>query len=109
MAETNLPQRHRGTEIENSGNLNGITERIIGCAIEVHRQLGPGLLENVYEDALCIELQLQGLGYQRQLPVPLVYKGNPIGEYRLDLLVEDAVVVEIKAWSVMIRCSMPSC
>jgi GxxExxY protein len=97
MAETNLPQRHRGTEIENLGGLNKVTERIIGCAIEVHRQLGPGLLEQSYEEALCIELKLNGLSYQRQVPVPMDYKGNPIGEYRLDLLVEDTVVVEIKS------------
>ena len=90
----NLPQRHGDTEII---GINKISEKVIGCAIEVHRQLGPGLLESVYEEALCIEFRLQGLSYQRQLSIPLVYKGNPIGEYRLDLLVEDAVIVEIKS------------
>ena len=74
-----------------------ISERIIGCAIEVHRVLGPGLLESTYEEALCIELEEAGLQYQRQLGVPIFYKGRPIGEYRLDLLVEDIVVVEIKS------------
>ncbi len=63
----------------------------------MHRHLGPGLLEHVYEEALCVEFQLQGLNFQRQLSVPVVYKGNDIGEYRIDLLVEDAVVVEIKS------------
>lgn len=82
---------HGGTE------LNEITEKIIGCAIEVHRHLGPGLLEHTYEEALCVEFQLQGVGHQRQVAVPLDYKGSPIGEYRIDLLVEDAVVVEIKS------------
>ena len=86
-----MPQRRRGTEI------NQITERIIGCAIEVHRHLGPGLLEHAYEEALCTEFQLQGIDYRRQVAVPLEYKGRPIGEFRIDLLVEDVVVVEIKS------------
>jgi GxxExxY protein len=77
--------------------LNKLTERIIGCAIEVHRQLGPGLLESVYEAAMPIELELAGLAYERQKIVPVVYKGHLIGEHRLDLLVEDAVVVELKS------------
>ena len=66
-----------------------LTERIIGCAIEVHRVLGPGLLESAYEEALCVELEEAKLAYQRQLPVPITYKGRTLGEYRLDLLVED--------------------
>jgi len=74
-----------------------ITEKIIGCAIEVHRQLGPGLLEATYEAALCIELEEAGLKFQRQVSVPAIYKGRSIGEYRLDLLVEDTAVVEIKS------------
>ena len=77
--------------------INRLTERIIGCAIEVHRQLGPGLLEGTYEVALCIELTDAGLRHERQLAVPVVYKGREIGEYRLDLLVEDVVIVEIKS------------
>jgi GxxExxY protein len=74
-----------------------LTERIIGCAIEVHRTLGPGLLESTYSEALAVELDENGLRYQRQVPVPLTYKGRQLGEYRLDLLVEDLVVVEVKA------------
>ncbi len=89
-----MPQSHRDTETE---KLNEITEKIIGCAIEVHRNLGPGLLERVYEEALCIELELSGVSYQRQLAVPIDYKGRVIGEYRLDLLVQDKVIVEIKS------------
>jgi len=77
--------------------LNRLTERIIGCAIEVHRHLGPGLLEAVYEAALCAELDLTGLPYQRQAVYPIVYKGRPIGEHRLDLLVDDTVIVELKS------------
>ena len=77
--------------------LNRLTERIIGCAIEVHRQLGPGLLEATHESALCIEMEAAGLHFQRQVAIPVTYKGKPIGEYRLDLLVEDRVIVEIKS------------
>jgi GxxExxY protein len=77
--------------------VNDITEAVIGCAIEVHRQLGPGLLEASYESALCIELDDAGLSYRRQTVIPAVYKGRTIGDYRLDLVVEDAVVVEIKS------------
>ena len=59
--------------------------------------MGPGLLEHIYEEALCIESELQGLTYRRQVAVPMAYEGRPIGEYRVDLLVEEAVVVEIKS------------
>ncbi len=79
------------------GDINKLTESIIGCAIEVHRQLGPGLLESAYESALCIELADAGLKCQQQLIFPIIYKGRMIGEYRLDLMVEDTVVVEIKS------------
>jgi GxxExxY protein len=77
---------------------NEITERIIGAAIEVHRQLGPGLLESVYEECLCYELSQQGLRFRRQLEVPVIYKGLKLDcGYRVDLLVEDLVIVEIKS------------
>jgi GxxExxY protein len=77
--------------------LKQITEAIIGCAIEVHRQLGPGLLEQTYEAALCIELQNADMKFVKQPIFPVVYKGHAIGEYRLDLIVADSVVVEIKS------------
>jgi GxxExxY protein len=73
-----------------------LTERIIACAIEVHKAIGPGLLEATYEEAMCVELRLAGLCFSRQAPFPILYKGKTVGEYRLDLLVEDQVVVEIK-------------
>ena len=76
-----------------------LTEKIIGAAIEVHRELGPGLLESVYEEALCFELGLQGIAFERQVPADIVYKGHVIKGQRLDLLVENKVVVEIKALS----------
>ena len=78
-------------------DINKLTEKIIGCAIEVHRQLGPGLLESTYEAALAIELENDGLLFERQVIFPVIYKGRKIGEYRLELLVEKAVVVEIKS------------
>jgi GxxExxY protein len=74
-----------------------LTEKIIGAAIEVHRALGPGLLESIYEEALCYEFTLQNIRFERQVPVDVVYKGHIIHGQRLDLLVEKAVVVEIKA------------
>ena len=74
-----------------------LTERIIGAAIEVHRQLGPGLLESIYESALSIELECAQLAFQRQVTVPIQYRGRPIGEHRLDFIVQNAVVVELKS------------
>lgn len=74
-----------------------LTERIIGAAIEVHRILGPGLLESVYEEALCHELTLRGISFKRQVPITLTYKGIVIEGERLDILVEDEVVVELKS------------
>lgn len=77
---------------------NAVSEKIIGVAIEVHRQLGPGLLESAYEECLAHELQLRGLHFVRQKPLPVVYKDIKLEcGYRLDLLVENLVVVEIKA------------
>ena len=77
---------------------NEITERIIGAVIEVHRHLGPGLLESIYEECLCYELNQIGLCFQRQVPLPINYKGIKLeSAYKMDLLVEDAIVVEIKA------------
>jgi GxxExxY protein len=78
--------------------VNQITEKIIGAAIEVHRALGPGLLESTYEKCLCRELDLITVRYSRQVSLPVTYKGLILDcGYRLDLLVEDCVVVEIKA------------
>ena len=73
-----------------------LTERILSCAIEVHRQLGPGLLESVYESALSIELRSRGIPFTRQVGFPLYYRGELISEHRPDLIVEETVVVEVK-------------
>jgi GxxExxY protein len=74
-----------------------ITEQIIGAAIEVHRTLGPGLLESIYETALCHELALQAIRYETQKPVEVIYKKLIIRGQRLDILVEEEVIVELKA------------
>ena len=77
---------------------NAITREVIGAAIEVHRVLGPGLLESAYEACLCHELSLRRIPYERQRPLPIVYKDVQLDcGYRIDLLVASAVVVEIKS------------
>ena len=77
---------------------NEITERTIGAAIEVHSVLGPGLLESIYEECLCWELSQAGLKFQRQVNLPVNHKGLKLtSAYRMDLLVEETVVVEIKS------------
>jgi GxxExxY protein len=75
-----------------------LTHRIIGAAIEVHRQLGPGLLESAYEECVAREFVLRGISFERQKPIPVIYKGVKLEcGYRIDLLVEGHVVVELKA------------
>ena len=79
-------------------NNNELTRQIIGAAIEVHRLLGPGLLESAYEARLCHELAVPGLGFEKQKPTPLLYKQIKLdGRFRLDLLVEGRVLVELKS------------
>jgi len=75
-----------------------LTEGIIGAAIDVHQQLGPGLLESVYEECMCRELRLRNIPFLAQVELPIVYKGLETGgKYRIDLIVADEVVVELKA------------
>ncbi len=79
-------------------NLNKITDVVIGAAIEVHRQLGPGLLESAYQECLCKELSLRGIPFERERPLQLEYKGLELEcGYRLDILVANLVVIEIKS------------
>jgi GxxExxY protein len=82
---------------EPDGEMNRLTETVIGAAIEVHRVLGPGLLESFYEEALCVELTERGVSFVRQPPHPVLYKGVLIGEARPDLIVDERVLVELKA------------
>ena len=74
-----------------------LTEKIIGCAIKVHRALGPGYLEAIYENALAFELRDLGLRVKQQEPVQVFYKGQLVGDYFADLIVDDKVIVELKA------------
>lgn len=74
-----------------------LTEKIIGAAIEVHRILGPGLMESIYEDALCHEFALREIPFERQVEVDVRYKGKTLQGQRLDILVEGKVVVELKS------------
>jgi len=76
-----------------------ITNQIIATAITVHRELGPGFLESIYEEALAVEFALTGIQFIRQHPIPLFYRDHQIGEHRLDFLVEGKIVVELKAIS----------
>ena len=79
-------------------DLNGITHGIIAAAMEVHRQLGPGLLESAYRECVCYELSQMGLAFTREVQLPLSYKGLKLDcSYRIDLLVEDEIVVELKS------------
>ena len=86
------PERH-----EPDRELDRLAHQVIGAAIEVHRQLGPGLLEPVYEKALCIEFDLRGIPFRSQSGVGVIYKGRPVGKGKLDLLVGGRLIVELRA------------
>ncbi len=84
--------------MEGEARFEEISRKVIGVAIEVHRALGPGLLESVYESCLAHELTLQGISFQTQVPVPVIYKGLSLDcAYRLDLVVDRQLIVEVKA------------
>ncbi|KYF80966.1 GxxExxY protein [Sorangium cellulosum] len=98
-----MVMNHRGTEgteeeeNEPDAELRGLTRQVIGAAIEVHRVLGPGFLESIYEEALGVELSLRRVSFRRQVAVRVDYKGRVVGEGRVDLLVADRLLVELKA------------
>ena len=80
-----------------------LTGKIIGAAIEVHRQLGPGFIESIYENALVYELRKRGLKFEQQLETPILYDGSiEVGKHRLDLFVENEIVIDLKAISELI-------
>lgn len=83
--------------VEPNKRVDHLAREVIGAAIEVHRHLGPGFLEGVYEEALVIELALRGIPFERQRPIPVGYKGQNVGEGRVDLLVGTELLVELKA------------
>jgi len=78
-------------------NDDPLTRRIIACAIEVHKKLGPGLFEKLYVEAMSIEMELNGLKVDKNVKIPVEYKGRSIGDYFIDLLVEDMVILELKS------------
>jgi len=79
-------------------DINELSSQIIGAAIEVHKLLGPGLLESTYEECLCHELGLRGVFFERQTPLPVIYKGKVLDcGYRLDIVVEKRIIVELKS------------
>ena len=88
---------HGGTEARSKLLHEALTEQIIGAAIEVHRILGPGLLESAYEECLCHELHLRGLKFERQVSLPVAYKDVKLDcGYRLDIVVQDEIILELK-------------
>jgi GxxExxY protein len=79
-------------------DINQLSSKIIGAAIEVHKALGPGLLESSYQKCLCHELRLRGIPFENEKPFPLVYKGEKLDcGYRLDIVVENAIILELKS------------
>jgi GxxExxY protein len=79
-------------------DINQLTGKVIGAAIEVHKSLGPGLLESIYEECLCIELGLRKIPFERQMELPIEYKGVTLDcGYRIDIVVEERLIVELKA------------
>jgi GxxExxY protein len=101
MSGKSKPESTEGTEIKRPlpglSSIDQLTKAIIGAAIEVHRELGPGLLESAYEECLCYELSQLGLSFRRQLELPVKYKGLKLDcGYKMDLVVEDAVILELK-------------
>jgi GxxExxY protein len=93
MEMTNPQNEQRS---EPSAELDRLAHEVVGAALEVHRILGPGYLESVYEEALCVELELRGIPYVRQKQISVMYKGRVVGEGRLDVLVKDTLIVELK-------------
>jgi GxxExxY protein len=83
--------------VQLEAELSRISHEIIGAAMEVHRVLGPGFLESAYEEALGVELHMRGVPFARQVPAPVLYKGQVVGEGRLDMVVRNTVIVELKA------------
>jgi GxxExxY protein len=84
-------------ETEPSEDVDRLAREVIGAAIEVHRILGPGFLESVYEEAFCVELGLRSIPFQRQAVTPILYKGVAVVQGRLDMLIKGQLIVEIKA------------
>ena len=90
--------------------INQLSSKIIGAAIEVHKGLGPGLLESAYEKCLCHELKLRGLSFASQKPLPLIFKGEKMDcGYRLDIVVDNAIILELKSCEKSNPFTKPNC
>jgi len=87
---------------EPNAELDRLAHEVVGAALEVHKALGPGFLESMYEEALCVELVQRGISFQRQAPVSVIYKEQTVGEGRMDIVVGHALVVELKAVEVLL-------
>ena len=96
MTIQNRQDAKKDTVLEPGEELDQLVRDVIGAAIEVHRTLGPGFLESVYEQALSVELDLRNIPFKRQVALGVQYKGNRVGEGRMDMLVKDALIVELK-------------
>lgn len=96
MSDTEQSASHR-ILLQPTGEIEAIAADLLDAAIEVHRCLGPGFLETIDEEALCIELALRGVAFTRQAPIQVAYKGRIVGDARIDLLVGDRLIVELKA------------
>ena len=86
-------------EASSHSEADPLTREIIAAAIEVHRNIGPGLLESIYEEALCYELYLRGIEFERQIPTDVIYKGRVIKRQRIDLIIRGEVIIELKSVS----------
>ncbi len=95
--EAQIEVNHAGRRADDLTGLNQVTEQIIGCCIRVHRELGPGLLEGIYQRAMEIELVDARISFEREYPITVKYKGHTLCLQRLDFVVEGNVVVELKA------------
>ena len=95
--EEEPPYVERETYVEPDAETNALAKAVIGAAIEVHKQMGAGLHESIYERSLCVELRLRGIPFECQKVLYVTYKGEPVGEQRVDLIVGGKMVVELKA------------
>src|SRR5437868_771781 len=103
MVIVNPSNSRAGNSNEPSERLDELARAVIGAALEVHRTLGPGFLEAVYEEALAVELGLRDIPFSRQYPIAVGYKGQQVGESRLDLLIDCELIVELKAVDMLMQ------
>jgi GxxExxY protein len=102
-------EEFRAQKNELDPELDRLTQSVIGACIEVHKELDPGLTENLYEEALCRELEIRGIAHQRQVVVPVIYKGRTIGSTRIDLIVENKLLVELKSCELLNQIHRAQC